>query len=70
VKNIESDEWIIFLGSCDEEYELFVRNESLFTLKARKGPIYLIECKSGQKFKANGIKSGQTFRLKNLEFLL
>ncbi len=29
LKNIESGEWIILLGSCDGEYELFVRNESV-----------------------------------------
>jgi diadenosine tetraphosphatase ApaH/serine/threonine PP2A family protein phosphatase len=53
LKNIESGEWIILLGSCDEEHELFVKNDSLYTLNAGKGPIYLIDCKSGQHFSSN-----------------
>jgi hypothetical protein len=45
---IESDQWIILLGSCEEEYELFVKNKRLYTLNAGKGPIYLIEGKCVQ----------------------
>jgi hypothetical protein len=52
-KNIESGEWIILLGSCDEEYELFVKNKSLYALNVGKGRIYLIDCKSGQHFCSN-----------------
>ncbi len=53
LKKIESGEWIILLGSCNEEYELFVKKERFYTLKAGKGPIYLIDCKSGQHFCSN-----------------
>jgi hypothetical protein len=52
---LESDQWIILLGSCEEEYELFVKNKSLYTLNAGKDSIYLylIDCKSGQHFCSN-----------------
>jgi hypothetical protein len=53
LKNTESGEWIILLGSCDEEYELFVKNKSLYALNVGKGRIYLIDCKSGQHFCSN-----------------
>jgi hypothetical protein len=50
---LESGQWIILLGSCEQEYELFVKRERFYTLNAGKGSIYLIDCKSGQHFCIN-----------------